>query len=189
MSTKKKALFLDRDGVINIDHGYVHTPEQFEFVDGIFELCQSAVNNGYCVIVVTNQAGIGRGYFSETQFHQIKEWMCERFKDKNVLITDVFYCPCHPEYGVGHYRKESFNRKPNPGMLLRAAEKHRLDLKRSLMIGDKDSDMHAANKAGIGIRCHYLVGTDGEETVSDAATHKIHSLHDAISLLSSGVGV
>jgi histidinol phosphatase-like enzyme len=92
----------------------------------------------------------------------------------------------HPERGVGDHKKDSFDRKPNPGMLLRAAKKHGLDLGRSIMIGDKDLDMQAASKAGVGVRCHYLAGDDGE-IVSDVATHKIHSLREGISLLSESV--
>ena len=84
--------------------------------------------------------------------------MHDRFEAKGVWITDVFYCPFHPEHGVGDFKKESFDRKTNPGMLLHAAEKHSLDLGRSIMIGDKDSDMQAATKAGVGVRCQYLAG-------------------------------
>jgi D-glycero-D-manno-heptose 1,7-bisphosphate phosphatase len=181
-----RAIFLDRDGVINIDHAYVSKPEHFEFIDGIFDLCRAARRSGYLLIVVTNQAGIGRGYYSEQDFLKLTEWMRERFEEEGAPITDVFHCPYHPEQGVGHYKQDSFDRKPNPGMLLRAAKKHGLDLERSIMIGDKDSDMQAASKAGVGIRCHYL--TDGhEEVLSSAATHKIHSLREGVSLLSESV--
>ena len=182
----RPALFLDRDGVINIDNAYVCKPEDFEFVDGIFELCRTARQLGYLIFVITNQAGIGRGYYSEQDFLTLTEWMRERFEAEGAPVTDVFYCPYHPEYGVGRYKKDSSYRKPNPGMLLRAAKKHGLDLGRSIMIGDKDSDMQAASKAGVGVRCHYLAGDDGE-IVSDVATHKIHSLRDGVSLLSESV--
>ncbi len=105
------------------------------------------------------------------------------FESDEAPITDVFHCPYHPEHGVGDYKKDSFDRKPNPGMLLRAAKKHGLNLQRSIMIGDKDSDMLAAKNAGVAVRCHYL--TDSErEVVSDVATYKIHSLREGILLLS-----
>jgi histidinol phosphatase-like enzyme len=109
--------------------------------------------------------------------------MRERFEVEGAPVTDVFYCPYHPEHGIGHYKKDSLCRKPNPGMLLHAAKKHGIDLRSSIMIGDKDSDMQAASRAGVGVRCHYLAG-DAKEIVSDLSTHKIHSLRDAVFLLS-----
>ena len=178
-----RALFLDRDGVINHDSGYTSSAENFRFIDGVFDLCHAARQSGYLLIVVTNQAGIGRGYYSEEDFFALTEWMCDRFKVEGAPITDVFYCPFHPEHGFGDYKKESFDRKPNPGMLLRAAEKHGIDMKRSIMIGDKDSDMQAASNASVGIRCQYLASAD-EVNMSNAATHKIYSLRDGILLLS-----
>ena len=180
--TAKRALFLDRDGVINHDDGYTSSVENFQFVDGIFDLCRSATRLGYLLIVVTNQAGIGRGYYSEEDFLVLTNWMRDRFKVENAPITDVFYCPFHPEHGIGEYKKDSLDRKPNPGMFLRAAEKHGLSLVHSIMIGDKDSDMQAANKAMVAIRCHYLADIDGA-ILSSAATHKIHFLREGITLL------
>lgn len=184
--SESRALFLDRDGVINHDAGYTSSAENFRFIDGIFDLCLVAIQYKYKLIVVTNQAGIGRGYYSERDFLALTEWMCDRFEAKGVPITDVFYCPFHPEHGVGDFKKESFDRKPNPGMLLRAAEKHSLDLGRSIMIGDKDSDMQAATKAGVGVRCHYLAGAE-EDIMSNVATHKIHLLRDGVLLLAKPV--
>jgi len=181
-----RALFLDRDGVINHDAGYTSSKEDFRFIDGIFDLCRAARRSGYLLVVVTNQAGIGRGYYSEKDFLALTAWMCDRFKVEATPISDVFYCPFHPEHGAGYYKQDSFDRKPNPGMLLRAAERHRLDLGRSIMIGDKDSDMQAANRAGIGRRCHYLAATDGA-AISNAATHMIRSLLEGVSLLSESV--
>lgn len=178
-----RALFLDRDGVVNHDSGYTSSTEEFKFIDGIFDLCRAASQAGYLLIVVTNQAGIGRGYYSEQDFLKLTEWMCQRFEQEDVSIADVFYCPYHPEHGIGRFKKDSFDRKPNPGMMLRASEKHRLDLQRSIMIGDKDSDMQAAKNAGVAVRCHYIIDVQ-HEVLSDAATHKICSLREGISLLS-----
>ncbi len=183
----KRALFLDRDGVINHDSGYTSKAEDFVPIDGIFELCRAAKQLDFLIIVITNQAGIGRGYYTEEDFWKLTKYMCERFREENAPITDVFYCPYHPKYGIGKYRKNSFDRKPNPGMLLRAAEKYGINLGRSIMIGDKDSDMQAASKIGIGIRCHYLIDTEGN-AVSAAATNKIQSLQEGISLLSKLAG-
>lgn len=184
--SRRRALFLDRDGVINHDSGYTSSAESFQFTDGIFDLCLAARRSGYLLIVVTNQAGIGRGYYSEQDFFSLTDWMLQCFEEKGATITDVFHCPYHPTHGVGQYKKDSFDRKPNPGMLLRAAGKHRLDLKSSIMIGDKDSDMQAARNAGVGIRCHYLAD-ENEGLLSSAATHEIHSLREGILLLSKSV--
>lgn len=182
----KRALFLDRDGVINHDAGYTSRAENFQFIDGIFDLCRAATRSDYLLVVVTNQAGIGRGYYSVEDFLALTAWMRARFKVEDAPIADVFYCPFHPEHGVGEYKKDSFDRKPNPGMLLHAAEKHSLDMGRSIMIGDKDSDMQAARKAGVGIRCQYLADASGA-MLSPAATHKIHALREGILLLSQSV--
>ena len=176
-----RALFLDRDGVINLDSGYTSRAENFEFIAGIFDLCRAAIHSGHILIVTTNQAGIGRGYYSTEDFLTLTEWMCGRFKEEGAPITEVFYCPHHPVHGIGVYKQDSFDRKPNPGMLLKAKEKYGLDMARSMMVGDKDSDMLAAQKAGVGTRCHYLA--DSRQTASSAATCIIHSLTDCIPIL------
>lgn len=144
-----KALFLDRDGVINVDKNYVHKIEDFEFVDGIFELTKYFQDKGYLIIVITNQAGIGRGYYTEKDFHVLNDWMVEQFKKKGINITEVYYCPFHPTHGIGEYKKDSFDRKPNPGMILKAKEKYNIDLDESVLIGDKDSDIQAGENAGV----------------------------------------
>lgn len=156
---KRPALFLDRDGVINLDHGYVHTPEKFEFVDGIFEVVAAANRAGYLVVVVTNQAGIGRGYYSEAQFYVLTDWMKAKFADHGAQIDAVYFCPYHPENGIGKYRCESEFRKPAPGMLLQAQRELNIDLSSSIFVGDKASDMQAGKAAGVG-RLLLLRGTD-----------------------------
>jgi len=145
----KPALFLDRDGVINLDHGYVHTPENFEFVDGIFEMVAAANRAGYLVVVVTNQAGIGRGYYSESQFHALTNWMKTKFAEHGGKIDAVYFCPHHPTEGSGIYRQECDCRKPAPGMIFAAMRKFDIDLNKSILIGDKMKDIQAANAAGI----------------------------------------
>lgn len=153
---QRSALFLDRDGVINVDHGYVHRPEDFEFIPGIFDLVRAANEKGYRVVVVTNQAGIGRGYYSEEQFHKLNDWMCERFVEQGCKIDKVYFCPFHPEHGVGSYKRDSEFRKPNPGMLLLAAKEMNLKLNQSILVGDKNSDIDAAASAGVQQR--FLLG-------------------------------
>lgn len=144
-----KALFLDRDGVINVEKNYVHKIEDFEFIDGIFELTKSFQKMGYLIIVITNQAGIGRGYYSEKDFHILNDWMIEQFEKKGIRITEVYYCPFHPTHGIGKYKKDSFDRKPNPGMILKARDMYNINLCESFLIGDKESDIQAGKNAGI----------------------------------------
>ncbi|MCP3726175.1 D-glycero-beta-D-manno-heptose 1,7-bisphosphate 7-phosphatase [Paraburkholderia sp. CNPSo 3272] len=157
MPELKRALFLDRDGVINVDIGYLHRPEDCTFVPGIFELVRKARRAGYGVFVVTNQAGIARGYYDERTFDAFTAWMLERFVAEGAPITQVYYCPHHPTAGLGEYKRHCECRKPAPGMFLRAAREHGIDLERSVMIGDAETDMVAAEQAGIQAR--YLVGT------------------------------
>ncbi|NLP61663.1 D-glycero-alpha-D-manno-heptose-1,7-bisphosphate 7-phosphatase [Paraburkholderia sacchari] len=146
----RRALFLDRDGVINIDHGYVVRRDAFDFVDGIFELVAQARARGYLVIVVTNQAGIGRGYYTEADFHALMEWVGEQFDARGGHIDKVYFCPDHPEHGVGEYRRVSEFRKPAPGMLLAARDDFDIDMKASLFVGDNLTDMQAGAAAGVG---------------------------------------
>jgi len=148
----RRALFLDRDGIINVDHGYVHRPEQVEFVPGIFALCRQAAARGLLLVVATNQSGIGRGLYTEDDFSALMRWMGGRFEREGAPLHAVEYCPDHPEHGISPYRRENPRRKPGPGMLLDAAAEHGIDLGASLMLGDRASDMQAALAAGIGIR-------------------------------------
>jgi D-glycero-D-manno-heptose 1,7-bisphosphate phosphatase len=145
----RPALFLDRDGVINIDHGHVHRPDDFDFIPGIFDLVLTAQRCGYATVVVTNQAGIGRGLYTEDQFAELTRWMIARFNDFGAVIDAVYHCPYHPEHGLGAYRQASFDRKPQPGMLLRAAQDLDLDLRNSLLVGDHATDVQAALAAGV----------------------------------------
>lgn len=143
-----KAVFLDRDGVINVDHGYVYRKEDFEFVDGIFDLCWQFQEQGYLIIVVTNQSGIARGLYTEEQFQALTDWMVERFREQGIEITMVYHCPHHPDFGPNETR-ECECRKPKPGMILDGASEFNIDLEKSIMIGDKPSDQEAAMNAGI----------------------------------------
>lgn len=176
----RPALFLDRDGVINVEKNYVHHIEDFEFLDGIFDLCRAASKSNMPIVVVTNQAGIGRGYYSEAQFLTLTDWMRARFEEEGVHVAAVYYCPYHPDQGVGKYRKESFDRKPNPGMFLRARDELGLDLACSILIGDKASDIAAAKAAGVGLSV--LLGSD---TGNAAPDRVVASLHEACDFLFS----
>lgn len=147
-AVKARALFLDRDGVLNEEVGYLHRPEDVRWVKGAFSLCRTAMELGYKLIVVTNQSGIARGMYSEADFHALMEWMLTEWDREHVKVDGVYFCPYHPE-GLGEYRREHEDRKPGPGMLLRAAREHGLDLARSVMVGDRCSDVAAANSAGL----------------------------------------
>tara|TARA_B100002019_G_C21244237_1_gene587391 strand:+ start:1135 stop:1674 length:540 start_codon:yes stop_codon:yes gene_type:complete len=146
---KFKALFLDRDGVINIDYGYVYKSDSLSFIDGIFELCLEAKKLGYKIFIVTNQSGIGRGYFSENQFQKLSKWIENYFQTKDIIIQETYFCPHHKDAKITKYKKECFFRKPNPGMILRAEKDHNIDLNKSILIGDKFSDIQAGKNAGI----------------------------------------
>jgi len=160
--SQNKALFLDRDGVINLERGYVHRREDFWFQEGIFELGRAAQARGYQLLVVTNQAGIARGYYTESEFIALTSWMTGEFARLGVHIARVYYCPYHPTDGLGAYRRDSNDRKPKPGMILRARADFGLDLSASLLIGDRESDMVAAAAAGVGTRILLRSATDGE---------------------------
>lgn len=172
----RRALLLDRDGVINHDAGYSHRWENFVFIDGIFELARAAHLRDYLLVVVTNQAGIGRGLYTEQDFHVLSARMCERFAAEGAPIARVYFDPTHPEHGVGEYRRESFFRKPNPGMLLQAAEDFDLALADSVLVGDKPGDIQAGRRAGVGCCLLYRPGNaviaSGDCMPTDQPTHQ-----------------
>lgn len=141
----KKALFLDRDGTINIDKGYVFRIEDFEFQPGIFELIHEYVSQGYLIFIITNQSGIARGLYSENDYLQLTEWMKEEFRKKGIRIEKVYHCPHLPEVSG-----ECECRKPKPGLIVEAINEYAIDAKNSVMIGDKKRDIIAGEKAGIG---------------------------------------
>ncbi len=184
----RRALFLDRDGVINKDYGYVIKMDQVEFIEDIFEVCRFASQLDYFIFVVTNQAGIGRGYYTEQDFIKLTEWMCGVFRSKNAPIKKVYYSPFHPEHGISFYKADSHLRKPAPGMILQAATEYQIDLLNSVLIGDKETDIIAGLKAGVG--CNLLYCPSFEESVgrpNSAAMAVIKNLTESISFLKSRV--
>lgn len=144
-----RVLFLDRDGVINADYGHVWRSEDFVFLPHVFEALHRFQEAGYLLIVVTNQAGIAKGYYTEEDFAALTRWMLCEFRKRGVEITDVFYCPYHRD-GIGRYRRHSPDRKPEPGMILKARDKYSIDLAASVLVGDKLSDIEAGRRAGVG---------------------------------------
>ena len=165
---RRAAAFLDRDGVINIDHGYVSRREQFDWVAGVLPAAARLHRAGYALVVVTNQSGIGRGLYSEADFAALTDWMRAEFEAADAPLAGVYHCPHHPVDATGAHRVACDCRKPAPGMLLRAARELDLDLSRSLMFGDRESDLQAAQAAGVQHR--YLLATDGSGLPKASAT-------------------
>ena len=147
---RRPALFLDRDGVLNVDQGYVHRWEDFRWIPGARETVAAFNRAGWLVIVVTNQSGVGRGYYTEDEMHALHDRMAEELAKAGAHIDAFYFCPQHPDAPQDHYRHpDPPDRKPNPGMLLRALADFPVDREGSLMVGDKRSDMEAARRAGI----------------------------------------
>lgn len=146
----RPALFLDRDGVLNEDPGYVYRWEDFRWIPGAREAVAAFNRAGWWVFVVTNQSGVGRGYYAEADVVALHAKMSEDLGDLGARIDAYYYCPQHPEAAVEAYRHpDPPDRKPNPGMLLRALAEWPVDLSRSVMVGDKAADMEAARRAGV----------------------------------------
>ena len=184
LSLLRPALFLDRDGVINIEKNYVYRIEDFDFVDGIFDLCHTALKCNMLIVVVTNQSGIGRGLYSEKQFIKLTNWMCDKFAENKISISAVYHCPFHPLHGLEGYRRESYDRKPNPGMIFRARENLNIDLSKSVLIGDKVSDIDAAKAAHIGLSL--LLSKTITSSFSDIIVTSLHEAKQRILKFSNG---
>ena len=161
-----KALFLDRDGVINVEKDYLHKIEDFEFVDGIIKLCEYYQKLGFIIVVVTNQSGIARNYYTEDDFNILTTWMIQELLKSNIYIKKVYYCPHHPSING-----ECSCRKPKPGMLIQAAQEFDIDLSNSVLIGDKQRDIDAALNAGL--KTAYLF--DESKSIKKSTATKIVS--------------
>ena len=169
LNKKKPALFLDRDGVINIEKNYLHKKEDFEFIDGVFDLCKYYMAKDYYIVVVTNQSGIARGYYTEMDFANLTFWMIDAFDMQGVNVDQVYHCPHHPDIsGVCECRK------PSPGMLLKAAKDLNIDLENSVLIGDSERDIEAAHKAGL--KETYLFTKNKQETKASENIHDLRCL-------------
>jgi D-glycero-D-manno-heptose 1,7-bisphosphate phosphatase len=144
-----KVAFLDRDGVINNDLGYTYKIDDFKFVEGCIEALRLLQANDFAIIIVTNQSGIGRGYYSEGDYEALTEWYVQQLAKQDIAITDVYHCPHAPE-------ENCICRKPKAGLFLQALARHPVDLSSSFMVGDKVSDIIAANTAGV--KQAYLIG-------------------------------
>jgi len=145
-----RALFLDRDGVINEEIGYLMHAKDVRFMPGLFSLCRAAQTLGYKLIVVTNQAGIARGYYTEEQFQAVMQWMRERLAREGIALDAVYHCPDHPDFPASTFKCDPDWRKPGPGMLLAAAREFALDMAASVYVGDRCTDVGAGNAAKVG---------------------------------------
>jgi D-glycero-D-manno-heptose 1,7-bisphosphate phosphatase len=164
-----KALFLDRDGVVNVEKNYLHKIEDFELMSGIFDVCRMYQDQGYLIIIVTNQSGISRGYYSEEDFAHLSQWMIGHFKDSGITITRIYHCPHHESIdGVCECRK------PEPGMFLEAQREYGLDMENSVMIGDNERDIEASLRAGIGM--NILLSAEAESSKADRIIHTLGEL-------------
>lgn len=149
MTDLKPAVFFDRDGVINLDHGYVGHPDKFDLVEGAARAIALCRRTGYLIFVITNQAGVAHGLFEEEAVEALHAHLKERLAAQGAVLDDVRYCPHHPQAKRERYRKACSWRKPGPGMILDIAKFWPVDLAHSFLVGDKQSDMDAAAAAGM----------------------------------------
>lgn len=169
----KPAIFLDRDGTINVDYNYVHTIDKFDFIDGAIEALKELQQMGFLLVITTNQSGIARNIFTTEQFDTLTEWMDWSLQEQGVFLDGIFYCPHDPNI-------EKCNcRKPSPGMILEAAKELVIDLKNSYMVGDKDSDLVSGINAGVGTTVFVKSGhalTKGAEKHADLILNSLREL-------------
>ena len=145
----KKSFFFDRDGVININKRYIHKNSDFIIFPGVEKAIKYLNDKNFIVIIITNQSGIGRGIYSENKFFEIQNILNRKLAKHNAKINDVFFCPHHPKYGLGKFKKNCLFRKPNNMMMEKAINKWGIDRKKSFMIGDQMSDLMCAKKSNI----------------------------------------
>jgi len=170
-----KTIFLDRDGVINEEVNYLYQIENFKFIDGVFEACLHFQRLNYKIIIVSNQSGIARGYYSENDYKRLTTWMLDQFCHKNIAVLDTFYCPHGPD-------SKCYCRKPKPGMFIAAKNKYNINMKKSWMIGDKETDIESANLAGISntilVRSGHLINESDSKS-----KYIMDSIKDSINLI------
>lgn len=163
---KQKAVFLDRDGVINIEKDYLYKIEDFEFIDGVFDALKYLQNKGFILFIITNQSGIGRGYYTKDDFLALTKWMIEKLQDKNIKIEMVEFCPHLPD-------GDCDCRKPKIGMIKNINKKYEIDFENSWMIGDKQSDIECAKNAGIKNTIQVKSGHQFETSIASKTINKL----------------
>ncbi|MEL8055162.1 MAG: HAD family hydrolase [Pseudomonadota bacterium] len=150
MKEVRPALFLDRDGVLNVDRTYVASIDALEWIEGAAECIRNFQARGWYVICVTNQSGIGMGHYTEKDMQSVHDHMQSVLTADNAALDAIYHCPYHPDATVARYRKDSLDRKPRPGMLLSAMADFPIKREASFLIGDKQTDIDAAHAAGVG---------------------------------------
>ena len=174
---KRRAVFLDRDGTVNVEKEYLYRPEDFEFIPGAPQAIKLLRDAGFCVVVVTNQSGVARGYYDEAAVCDLHRHMDAELNKYGAKVDAYYFCPHHPQHGIDAYRKECGCRKPLPGMLLEAAADFSIDLASSYIIGDKLADVEAGLKAG----CRPLLVRAGYgEEATAGLPHGILSFSDIL---------
>ena len=167
-TSKKRVIFLDRDGVINEDFGYVYEINKFHFINGVFEACKYFISLGYEIIIITNQSGIGRGYYSKDNFLELTLWMTNKFKENGINILNTYFCPHSPN-------EKCDCRKPNIGMIQQSLNDFSIDLENSWLIGDKMSDIQTAINANI--KNYILINAEKQNITT------VKSLFDTIKII------
>ena len=181
-----KAIFFDRDGTINVDKEYIHRVEDFEFERRAIEGLKILQNLGCQLIIVTGQSGIGRGYYSEEDYHKFMDYMYSQLRRHNIIINGEYFCPHHPEKGIGEYKVDCDCRKPKTGMLEQAVKEFDIDLKESWVIGDKTDDIEMGRRAG----CKTILvntgkaGKDGNYSVTP--DYEADNLEGAAKIIKNG---
>lgn len=181
MPKQKKAIFLDRDGTLIKEIPYLHSPEKIEFETGTISALLTLQNQDYLLIIITNQAGIGREIFTREQYKQTEKALHERLLAKGVHLTKTYFCPHHPLQGKGKYLKDCPNRKPKPGMLLEAIKKYNINPKNSYMIGNNISDI----QAGINANVKTILLENPSENPSKLPDYTVKTLNDASKIIIS----
>lgn len=183
LSTQRvPAIFLDRDGTINIDHGYVHEISHFQFIDGVIEACCKLKAMGFALVLVTNQSGIAHGKFSEEKFMHLTEWMDWCLVNRNVDFDGIYFCPHHPEALIPQYRQACNCRKPQPGLLVQALHDLNIDMQASYVVGDRIEDLQAGIGASVGTKVLVRTGKSikKNEKIADYVFNTLVELPEAI---------
>jgi len=180
MTKKNKAIFLDRDGVINKEVNYLFKSKDFEFTKNCIQALKTLQENGYLLFIITNQAGIGRGYYTETDFHKLNDWMLAKLANNGVNITEVMFCPHHAEHGLGQYKIDCDCRKPKTGMITPLIESYNIDTSKSVLIGDKMGDIDAGLNAKISTLILVESGHELPKIIPKHVNHVYKNLADYV---------